>query len=63
MVGNCSRNGLKSPTRVHSSMGGVEVIEGQPTSENNVHSWASSRNSEVYSIANDTAHWVKPLHC
>ena len=63
MVGNCSRNGLKSPTGVLSSLGGVEVIEGQSASENNVHSWSSSRNGEVCSTANDISPQVKPLYC
>ena len=63
MVRNCPRYGLKSSAGVDSSLRGVEAIENQSAYETNISSRTCCRNGEVFSTANDTSPWIKPLHC
>jgi hypothetical protein len=49
-------------TGVFSSLRGVEAIEDQSAYETNISGRTNSRNGEIFSTANDTAPWIKPLH-
>ena len=63
MVHNYSRYDMKSSTSVNSSLRGVEAVEDQSADEVNISGGTIKRNGEVFSISNDIAPWIKPLHC